>query len=323
MAIIHPWNEPVWRRLGARMVQLPHALLFVGPQGMGKTQVAQHLAQALLCEQTDASGAPCGACKGCYLSVAGNHPDFTLVAPPEPGKNIAVDQIRTLGELAALKPHTAKRRAIILAPADAMNVFAANSLLKLLEEPPPENYLILVSARPGRLPATIRSRCTRVVFPVPAATDALAWLAPQLPDATAAAELLTVAEGAPVAALSLAEEWSARTTTLLADTMAVAGGKADALNTAGQWKKLGARLALSWFQRYLSGLIRARMGVPVATGVAGTARQLQEQANRLDLKQLFAFFDVVSRNRAFAGDVLDETLLLEEVLISWAELNRI
>lgn len=306
------------------MAQLPHALLFVGPQGLGKTQVALQLAQALLCDGPDASGEPCEACKGCYLFAAGNHPDFTLVAPPEPGKNIAVDQIRALGELAALKPHTAKRRAIVLAPADAMNVFAANSLLKLLEEPPPENYLILVSARPGRLPATIRSRCSRAMFPPPALTDALAWLAPQLVDAAAAPDLLTAAEGAPLAALALAEEWSARTTTLLADTTAVAAGTAEALNVAGQWKKLGARLALSWFQRYLSGLIRERMGVPLSIGAdAETARRLQAQVNRLDLKQLFVFFDAVSRNRAFAGDVLDETLLLEEVLISWAELNRI
>lgn len=323
MAVIYPWNESVRRRLGARMAKLPHAMLFVGPRGLGKTQVAQHLAQALLCDQVDANGVACGACKSCFLFAAGNHPDFTLVAPPEPGKNIAVEQIRALGELAALKPHTAKRRAMILAPADAMNVFAANSLLKLLEEPPPENYLILVSARPARLPATIRSRCTRVVFPVPAPMDALAWLAPQLPDSATAAELLNATEGAPLAALNLAEEWPARTPGLLADTTAVAAGKADPLNIAGQWKKFGANLALGWFQRYLSGLIRARMGLPAAGADAETARRLQEQANRLDLKQLFAFFDAVSRNRAFAGDVLDETLLLEEVLISWAELNRI
>ena len=171
----YPWHEALWSMLSRQLDQLPHALLLQGRPGLGKHDFAVQLAQALLCERPQA-GAACGQCHGCHLFGAGAHPDLAGVGRLEDARNITVDQIRALGEFMSLRPHTATRKVVIISPADAMNLNASNSLLKLLEEPPPGSMLLLVTSHPARLPATIRSRCTRLLFRLPAPSVGQAWL---------------------------------------------------------------------------------------------------------------------------------------------------
>jgi DNA polymerase-3 subunit delta' len=114
---------------------------------------------------------------------------------------ITVAHIRALIEWATLTSHRGMAKVAVIAPAERMNAAAANALLKTLEEPPPGTYLILVSHQPGRLPATVRSRCRVMAAPFPEFGTARAWLAEQgasEPDA-----LLAQAGGAPLAAQAL------------------------------------------------------------------------------------------------------------------------
>jgi len=165
--------------------RVPHALLFHGPEGVGKATTAGTFGAALVCA-SERDGA-CGSCACCSLIASGNHPDFlrvgrltrkeiekkekTRLSTQDPdategdlGSQILVDQIRSLTSLVGLRPRQGRRRIFIVDPADRMNREAQNSLLKTLEEPPDHSALILVSSRPHLLLPTVRSRCFAVGF---------------------------------------------------------------------------------------------------------------------------------------------------------------
>src|SRR5690606_12400472 len=135
---------------------------------------------------------------------ADHHPDLHWVFPEEDKHTISVEQIRAVGDEIALKAYAGAAKVVIVEPADAMTVAAANSLLKTLEEPPPGTFLLLVSHRPERLPSTIRSRCQQVHVAGPTADELAAWLG-QRPAAELEA-LALLAGGAPVAMAELAGE---------------------------------------------------------------------------------------------------------------------
>jgi DNA polymerase-3 subunit delta' len=207
---LHPWHETMARAWLARRDRWPHALLLTGSEGIGKRDLALVLAQALLCEAPRADGFACGACPGCGYVAAGAHPDLRRVEPftvdddeVKPLDAIPVGHVRALGRFVQVTAHRRVAKVAIVAPAERLNIEAANALLKTLEEPPAGTYLILVAHQPGRLPATIASRCVRLALPTPDAQQALAWLEGQ--GVAAPSSLLAQAGGAPLLALTLAQ----------------------------------------------------------------------------------------------------------------------
>ena len=160
MSAPYPWLEPAWQRLRSAWQQqrLGHALLLSGRAGFGKRAFAQAFTALLLCETDGQQARACGACRGCTLLAAGNHPDFLHIAPLEAGKALLVDQIRELGDYFALRPHYRATKIAVIEAADTMNRSAANALLKLLEEPPAGAVIMLVADRPSSLLPTVRSR---------------------------------------------------------------------------------------------------------------------------------------------------------------------
>lgn len=214
---LYPWLDEAWKALQPKLARMPHALLIHGPQGIGKQQLAERLAQRILCEST-AGGEPCGACPGCRWFAAGSHPDFRRVEPEalarapaedtedaaptrtaKPSQEIKVDQVRALDGFLNLQSHRGGPRVALIHPAEAMNPNAANALLKGLEEPPGRAQFILVSHRPSRLLPTLRSRCVALPVAVPERGVSLAWLEGQ--GTRDAASWLAFASGSPLRAL--------------------------------------------------------------------------------------------------------------------------
>ena len=137
---------------------LPHALLFTGPSGIGKEKVAWALAQSLLCEEQSPA---CGKCAACLKVEQRNNLNVLYIEPE--GLYIKVDAIRYISRFVSLQSFS-PARVVIIASAHLMNLQAANSLLKILEEPPENIYFILVSSHLSALPVTIRSRVQTLRF---------------------------------------------------------------------------------------------------------------------------------------------------------------
>ena len=232
-----PWQAGPWSRIAAALEadRLAHALLLYGPAGIGKRRLAARLAGALLCSGPHPR--PCGTCRACRLLHAGNHPDFRRIEPEEGTSNISIDAVRDLIRQSTLSADGA--RAAIIAPAEAMTSSATNAFLKTLEEPAGNTVFVLVSDAPGRLPATIRSRCRKMAIPPPSRSEALAWLE-EGAGPERAARLLDLAGGMPLAALGLGRAHDDESLTgLRADTAALLAGRAEPLEVAESWRKTG------------------------------------------------------------------------------------
>ena len=141
--------------------RLAHAYLFIGPDGVGKATAARRMAAILFC-QDQTGQSPCGHCSGCIKFTSNNHPDFIHVLPD--GAGIKINQIRALKKDLAFPPLESKLRVILLEDVHTMRREAANSLLKMLEEPPPDNVLLLTADESEPLLATITSRCQVIPF---------------------------------------------------------------------------------------------------------------------------------------------------------------
>jgi DNA polymerase-3 subunit delta' len=319
----YPWHGALWSALARQFEQLPHALLLQGRPGLGKHDFAVQLAQALLCDQAR-DGVACGQCHSCRLFAAGTHPDLAGVGLVEDAKSITVDQIRALGDFLSLRPHTAARKVVIISPAEAMNINAANSLLKLLEEPPLGSMLLLVTSHPARLPATIRSRCAHLLFRLPAPAVGQAWLQTRSPDEDGTA-LLDLAGGAPLLAETLArEEFPQLRAKLLQDLSALSLGREHPVSCAARWKGFGTGRILGWLHGFVADLIKLQMGAPAATlhNPELASRGTQEK-NKYKISELYGFIDAILEKYRQLNSPLDELLMLEDILIRWVRLRRL
>lgn len=319
----YPWHGALWSALARQFEQLPHALLLQGRPGLGKHDFAVQLAQALLCEQAR-DGVACGQCHSCRLFAAGTHPDLAGIGQVEDAKNITVDQIRALGDFLSLRPHTAARKVVIISPAEAMNINAANSLLKLLEEPPLGSMLLLVTSHPARLPATIRSRCAHLLFRLPASTAGQAWLQSRSAGGNASA-LLSLAGGAPLLAQTLArEEFPQLRTQLLQDLAALSHGREHPVSCAARWKGLGTGRILGWLHAFAADQIKLRMGAPVSTlHNPELASNGTQEKKKYKISELYDFIDAILEKYRRLNSPLDELLMLEDILIRWVRLSRL
>lgn len=153
--------------------RIPHAILIEGDKGLGHHTLARYLAQAAVCSEREK---PCGLCRNCHLAEVGTHPDLVTVAPEDGKKNITVDKIRELRQLAFVKPHMADSRVFLIERADAMNEQSQNALLKILEEPPAGVIFLLLAESKTALLDTIVSRCVVLTLSAPAREQALVQL---------------------------------------------------------------------------------------------------------------------------------------------------
>jgi DNA polymerase III, delta subunit len=189
----------------------PHAILLVGPDGVGKTTLAVDLAAGLLCT-ADVPDRPCRACRGCRLVDGGGHADLHRLGPVGPGRQVVIGGpdakypgVRDLVSDLALMPAEGGARVAIIEGADRMNEDAQSALLKTLEEPPAGVTIVLCAEAEARLLPTVRSRCFRIRLGLVGSRDIEAIIADHgLADPPTAARLGRLAGGRPGLALAYA-----------------------------------------------------------------------------------------------------------------------
>ncbi len=184
--------------------KIPHAYLFAGIPGIGKTTAALALTGAINCQQ-QIEGEGCAKCPSCRQIASGNFPDLHMIEPD--GKKLKIEQIRDLNRILSFKPLSGKYRVCIIRQAETMTDEAANALLKTLEEPPQNNILILNVTEPQALFPTIVSRCQKVLFrPIPVGAIADWLMVHQAMEKEEATALARISEGSLGRALRMCDE---------------------------------------------------------------------------------------------------------------------
>ena len=327
-AVPLPWQLEAWAGLAARLMagQLPHGLLISGQLGVGKGLFAVAFARVALCKQPRA-GRACGACSSCSQSNAGTHPDYHYMTLEEKeGKagdegelkqNISVEQIRDLIGMLQLRSHQGGRKVAIIEPAEGMSAAAANSLLKTLEEPPADTLILLVSSAPGRLPATIRSRCQTIAMPVPKTSEALAWLQQRATRADWPV-LLGLSGGAPLAALGLADsDIGPRRQAFFEDLLRLGAGQADPVSLAVQPKdRYPELLQLLW--SVTADLILVKSGGAARVVNRDQFPLLQKMAEGIHLRSLHAYLDRIQTALQTLDTPVNRELQFAVLLSDWA-----
>ena len=330
---LFPWQRDAARTALGHRTRWPHALLVAGREGIGKRSFALELARSLLCESPAADGLACGTCASCRYSRAGQHPDLRLVEPIEidddnvatPSLWITVAHVRALIDWAALTSHRRVAKVAVIVPAERMNPAAANALLKTLEEPPAGTYLILVAHQPGRLPATIRSRCQWLTAPVPNQVTAHAWLTEQAivnPE-----RVLAQAGGAPLAALRLADAGYQAERSAWLDALA-SPRTLDPIELASRIdraprdaRKAVLAAAISWLGDWCADLAAVRAGGRAARN-PDCAAPLAAVAATVAPLPLFRYHRRLLQERAQIAHPLQPRLVAEALLYEYQKLFR-
>jgi DNA polymerase-3 subunit delta' len=263
-----PWHLPLWQQLQEQLSlgKTPHALLLAGEPDTGVTQLALALARLLLCE-SPSGGLNCGQCQACRFSATGSHGDFLWIQPEQKSRTIKIDQVRSSVDFLGKTAGYGSRKVVVFAPAEAMNTSAFNALLKSLEEPTADTYLILACHALHNVPATIRSRCQMLRLGLPGREDSLRWLEPVVGSAEAAQQLLSIADGRPLLAHRLYLDDSAQgLRARRAGLMAVSRGELAASEAAPLWAEVETRELLeevmTFVQQALRGLPANRLRSP-------------------------------------------------------------
>lgn len=311
---LHPWLSPALGSLLAlhRSQRLPHALLIESAEGLAEADLAQALAKALVCErslQADQSAShllvdgACGSCKQCLLVQAGSHTDIKSLEPEEKGKAIKVDAIRALVDFLQQSSFQGGYKVALISPAEAMNVNAANALLKTLEEPTPNTLIVLMAHEAGRLLPTIRSRCQVVSLHKPSIEQGLAWLMRDAAHEQASCErMLAMAHGSPLLAQSYLEDDAlARFDAMLVDLAAVLKRQQSISEVAERWAADEALLRVTWLSIWAQALVKQAM-------LGARYLRLGEQADKM-------FDYLVSKNNPTQLLALEQDILAQRALL--------
>jgi DNA polymerase-3 subunit delta' len=336
-----PWQESAWQQLQQLRERLPHAILFHGAEGIGKTFFAERFAQSLLCQSPMAGGHPCGRCDSCGWFSQYSHPDYRRVRPElldeseagegeegepaetkkskstkAPSKEIKIDQIRALADFMNISTHRQGMRVILLYPAEALNTAAANALLKTLEEPPPATMFLLVSNSIERLLPTILSRCRKFALAMPAPEQALAWLKEQGVDD--ADVWLAEQGGAPLAAYALAQSEVREVMDEFLRTLAHPGVE-TALKTADRMQKMPLNELVAWMQRWLCDMFSLKLAERIRY-YPRYRKEIGALAERVRMDDLLRVLKSVKERRAVADHPLSAKLFIEDMLLDYASL---
>jgi DNA polymerase-3 subunit delta' len=306
-----PWFEAPRDEINAAFAaqRLAHGLLIHEDPGAGGLELARWIAQRVNCRES--ARAPCGECQECRWIAADQHPDVTRLSPEGESTQILIQSVRDLSIDLTLTAHGRGYKIAIISPAEAMNHFAANALLKTLEEPPKRTLVLLVTSQPSRLLPTLRSRCSRLRLIAPPRVDAAAYLevvrgkGPWM-------EALAATGAGPFALLDADPAALAQ---LRSDTIAtladIGSGNLQPPAVADRWAKGDLAIRLSCLESWVTDHILENPAIRDVTHLSGAALPPK-------ICRLFEFSDAIRDMRKLAHTPINKTMAVEALLWRWA-----
>ena len=302
--------------------RIPHAMLFCGTDGVGKSLVAEALAAAILCHAPVHNQA-CGHCKACRALAAGTHPDFFQIQPESETKAapaIRIEAVRKLQEEIARIPLLSERRVVIMQEADKMNEAAANCLLKTIEEPSGQIVFILLTSRPSALLDTIISRCMRVEFGILQPEELVKILQQQGIEEPLAGKLASIADGSVSKALAMQDEELLNLQTQAFDLASAAGtlGVEQLLQLAKEMSSHSRERLIQWLG-FLAMIYRDLLMLYSGSGLPlynqSDIDRLSSLLNKYHQQELLQLLQLVQDYQKRLGSNVNTQLCLEGFLI--------
>ncbi len=343
---ILPWHRDCWADLVGKIDMLPHAMILAGDSGTGRVNFAVCLAAALLCSATE--GRPCGCCTNCNFFSASTHPDLHVISSEaacattselirnygrryldqEPGKttrknlrgSISIAQSRAMVEAVNQRPHIASAKAFVIFPAEKLTLGAANALLKILEEPPPSTFFVLVGSTQSNLLPTISSRCQNYPLTAPADEQAAKWLVEQGVAPQDIEVALSLHRGKPFLALEYARSGNSSNVSQLIEGVfkLLAQRNRSVVATAAMALKFGESESLLRLQQFAYDLIRLNLN-PASKrhmNFASFSEDILQLAERVDVRKMMDASDRIGMMRMqLAAGSIDKSLAMEDALI--------
>ena len=336
--MIYQWHKSAWNKLRKGIGEHHPTLLLHGPAGTGKRHFGEVFARFLLCNSPTEADLPCMTCRACHWFSLGTHPDFRLLtidalrpqatsvvesqtddaarSEKKAATQITIEQIRDLQTFLSLSTHRAGGwRVVLIHPAESMNTFAANALLKILEEPPARTVFLLIADELRRLLPTVVSRCRRYPMPGADPARALVWLHEQgvgQPEV-----LLAQAGGAPLMALANAAEQEDRRRFL--DQLSRLANVGAALQLAGAAQKVALPTVVRWLSTWCYDLMAARLAGGRVRYHPDYRKAIETLAARVELDQLLIYQDLLKAAAHSVAHPLNPRLFLEQLLLSYSE----
>ncbi|MFH1350448.1 MAG: DNA polymerase III subunit delta' [Pseudomonadota bacterium] len=341
--IFKPFSEIIGQESPIRFLRgvmakgkIPHAYLFTGPSGVGKTTTALAFARDLNCH-SPIDGEGCGKCLPCRKIMNGNFPDLGFVEPQ--GQNIKIQQMRDLTRALSFKPVGGRYRVSIIREAETMTDEAANSFLKTLEEPYPDNIFILNVREALDLLPTIVSRCQKISFR-PIHTDAIAdWLMEKKGlDQERARVLAKISEGSLGRAIRMCEgdylekrqEYLFRLLNLstlswelsLEMALVCAGEQKRRGTDSSQTGEIGLLDLLSIWQTWYRDLILIKMGSPTELLInLDFSHKLKNVSKSYTIENLIKSFMVLDQAQRDLLRTRNLDLMMENTVLSLKRLS--
>lgn len=339
-----PWHTEVARDWLGNKERFAHAWLIHGLAGIGKREFAFAAAASLLCE-APVQGLACGQCPACGWVARGNHPDLKRIRPEAvaveegnelgtdedgaasdegiteagssskraPSKDIRVEQIRSLEPWFNNATHRGGWRVALIYPAEALTTISGNTLLKVLEEPPPSTIFFLVADAPDRLLPTLLSRCRRLPLSTPSLDIAQQWLEGK--GVKKATEWLAAAGGAPLLAQQQSEaehspcpDWMIELLASLAQ-----GRTPDLSNLADKLAKFSPKIWLDACQRLAIDLNLSAHGLD-SRYYPGQHQQLRAIVKHGGTVQFAQLATWLNEQKRVAGHPLNAKLFAQAVM---------
>lgn len=296
------------------------AYLFTGPDGVGKTLTALTFAKALNCKREEMDS--CDECSSCRKIEHHNHPDVRIIAPEN--DSIKIEQIRNLKRESSYKLYEGRKKVWIIEEADKFGLAAANSILKILEEPPPQTVLILISQTKEELLPTILSRCEAIrFFPLPL-QEIEKIIAQQLPQGSNKIHILAkLARGRVEEALHLIkEENTLKIREELLDASRKNMNLEEIFKLTAQWTNYKGKelqrifdMLLFWFRDIL---ILGQGGKEWLINY-DKVEELTREKDKYSVKEIKKFMETIEKARYYLKSNVNQKLVLEAL---WLNLKR-